>query len=90
MLNVALSTRTQLILKGSYACIIIIWHEYLQHRKSTDCSRDGTRNLRLTKQVRFSKAAFTPRLSASSVERRANQRLHLGRDEVSDWLDDRC
>ncbi|GFT11669.1 transposable element Tcb2 transposase [Trichonephila clavipes] len=27
------------------------------------------------------------RLSASSVERQANQRLHLGQDEVSDWLD---
>ncbi|GFV20548.1 hypothetical protein TNCV_4143091 [Trichonephila clavipes] len=35
------------------------------------------------------KAAFTPRLSASSVERLANQRLHLARDEVSDWLDAR-
>ncbi|GFX77991.1 hypothetical protein TNCV_971461 [Trichonephila clavipes] len=33
------------------------------------------------------KAAFTPRLSASSVERRANQRLLLARDEVFDWLD---
>ncbi|GFT40011.1 hypothetical protein TNCV_12491 [Trichonephila clavipes] len=33
------------------------------------------------------KAAFTPRLSASSVERLANQRLHIARDEVSDWLD---
>ncbi|GFW98986.1 hypothetical protein TNCV_1782051 [Trichonephila clavipes] len=32
-------------------------------------------------------AAFTPRLSASNVKRRANQRLNLGRDEVSDWLD---
>ncbi|GFT60880.1 hypothetical protein TNCV_3616051 [Trichonephila clavipes] len=27
------------------------------------------------------------RHSASSVERLANQRLHLRRDEVSDWLD---
>ncbi|GFW71725.1 hypothetical protein TNCV_219391 [Trichonephila clavipes] len=35
-------------------------------------------------------AAFTPRQSASSVERLANQRLHLGRDEVSDWLDSQC
>ncbi|GFX33409.1 hypothetical protein TNCV_4122431 [Trichonephila clavipes] len=33
------------------------------------------------------KAAFTPRLSTSSVESLANQRLHLARDEVSDWLD---
>ncbi|GFU19511.1 RNase H domain-containing protein [Trichonephila clavipes] len=33
----------------------------------------------------ISKSAFTPRLSASSVERLANQRL--ARDEVSDWLD---
>ncbi|GFX83776.1 ion transport peptide-like [Trichonephila clavipes] len=29
------------------------------------------------------------RLSASSVKRLANQRLHLGRNEVSDWLDAR-
>ncbi|GFU86278.1 uncharacterized protein TNCV_369341 [Trichonephila clavipes] len=36
-----------------------------------------------------SKAEFTPRLSASSVRRLANQRLHLGRNEVSDWLDAR-
>ncbi|GFV10758.1 hypothetical protein TNCV_1755961 [Trichonephila clavipes] len=36
-----------------------------------------------------SKAAFTPRLSVSSVERLANQRLHLARNEVSDWLDAR-
>ncbi|GFT33089.1 hypothetical protein TNCV_4368101 [Trichonephila clavipes] len=36
-----------------------------------------------------SKAEFTPRLSASSVKRLANQRLHLGRNEVSDWLDAR-
>ncbi|GFY15310.1 hypothetical protein TNCV_1571211 [Trichonephila clavipes] len=34
-------------------------------------------------------AEFTPRLSASSVKRLANQRLHLGRNEVSDWLDAR-
>ncbi|GFX59549.1 hypothetical protein TNCV_2034771 [Trichonephila clavipes] len=33
------------------------------------------------------KAAFTPRQLASSIERRTNQRLHLARDEVSDWLD---
>ncbi|GFV92048.1 hypothetical protein TNCV_1894841 [Trichonephila clavipes] len=33
------------------------------------------------------KTAFTPRQSASSFERLANQMLHLGRDEVSDWLD---
>ncbi|GFT06755.1 hypothetical protein TNCV_643101 [Trichonephila clavipes] len=33
------------------------------------------------------KAKFTPKLSASSVERLASQRLHLGRDKVSDWLD---
>ncbi|GFY19113.1 hypothetical protein TNCV_4224771 [Trichonephila clavipes] len=33
------------------------------------------------------KAEFTQRMSASSVERLANQRLHLVRDEVSDWLD---
>ncbi|GFY34863.1 hypothetical protein TNCV_154361 [Trichonephila clavipes] len=32
------------------------------------------------------KAAFTPRQSASSIERIANQRLRLTRDEVSDWL----
>ncbi|GFV30533.1 hypothetical protein TNCV_3348271 [Trichonephila clavipes] len=31
--------------------------------------------------------AFTPRQPASSVERLANQRLHLGRNEVSDWID---
>ncbi|GFW46261.1 hypothetical protein TNCV_2813561 [Trichonephila clavipes] len=31
--------------------------------------------------------AFTPRLSASSIKRLANQRLHFARDEVSDWLD---
>ncbi|GFU84507.1 hypothetical protein TNCV_1818391 [Trichonephila clavipes] len=37
--------------------------------------------------VHSPKAEFTPRLSASSVERLANQRLRLGRDEVSDWLD---
>ncbi|GFS50151.1 hypothetical protein TNCV_2801 [Trichonephila clavipes] len=37
----------------------------------------------------ISKAEFTQRLSASSVERLANQRLHLGRDEVSDLLDTR-
>ncbi|GFV44633.1 hypothetical protein TNCV_1701931 [Trichonephila clavipes] len=35
----------------------------------------------------YSKATFTPRLSASSVECLANERLHLARDEVSDWLD---
>ncbi|GFX75283.1 hypothetical protein TNCV_3043051 [Trichonephila clavipes] len=35
------------------------------------------------------KAEFTPRLSASSVKRLANQRLHLGRNEASDWLDAR-
>ncbi|GFX48903.1 HTH_38 domain-containing protein [Trichonephila clavipes] len=35
------------------------------------------------------KAEFTPRLSASSVKRLANQRLHLGRNEVSDSLDAR-
>ncbi|GFW03274.1 hypothetical protein TNCV_463881 [Trichonephila clavipes] len=35
------------------------------------------------------KAEFTPRQSASSVKRLANQRLHLGRNEVSDWLDAR-
>ncbi|GFX62663.1 uncharacterized protein TNCV_4868231 [Trichonephila clavipes] len=29
-------------------------------------------------------------LSASSVERLANQRLYLGRDEVSDWLYAQC
>ncbi|GFS54596.1 uncharacterized protein TNCV_2749061 [Trichonephila clavipes] len=29
---------------------------------------------------------FTIKLSASSIERRANQRPHLARDEVSDWL----
>ncbi|GFS63263.1 hypothetical protein TNCV_1496691 [Trichonephila clavipes] len=28
-------------------------------------------------------------LSASSVKRLASQRLHLGRNEVSDWLDAR-
>ncbi|GFU41065.1 hypothetical protein TNCV_2973131 [Trichonephila clavipes] len=33
------------------------------------------------------KAAFTPRKSASSIKRLANQKLYLGRDEVSDWLD---
>ncbi|GFT47318.1 hypothetical protein TNCV_3749061 [Trichonephila clavipes] len=32
------------------------------------------------------KAEFTPRLSASSVERLANQKLHLGQNEVSDSL----
>ncbi|GFW62941.1 c2H2-type domain-containing protein [Trichonephila clavipes] len=32
---------------------------------------------------------FTSRLSASSVKRLANPRLHLGRNEVSDWLDAR-
>ncbi|GFU70647.1 hypothetical protein TNCV_528001 [Trichonephila clavipes] len=32
--------------------------------------------------------AFTPRQSASSVDRLANQRLHLARYEVSDWLND--
>ncbi|GFW04528.1 death-associated protein kinase 1 [Trichonephila clavipes] len=32
-------------------------------------------------------AEFTPRLSASSVKRLANQRLHLGRNEASDWRD---
>ncbi|GFX57348.1 nibrin [Trichonephila clavipes] len=37
----------------------------------------------------ISSAEFTPRLSASSVNRLANQRLQLGRDEVSDWLDAR-
>ncbi|GFX23846.1 hypothetical protein TNCV_1788771 [Trichonephila clavipes] len=37
-----------------------------------------------------SKAAFTPRQSASRVERLANQRLHLARDKVSDWLDAQC
>ncbi|GFV19437.1 hypothetical protein TNCV_3663701 [Trichonephila clavipes] len=35
------------------------------------------------------KATITPRLSTSSVKRLANQKLHLGRDEVSDWLDAR-
>ncbi|GFW90360.1 hypothetical protein TNCV_2122231 [Trichonephila clavipes] len=35
----------------------------------------------------FNKAAFTPRLSASSVERLANQGFHLVPDEVLDWLD---
>ncbi|GFU04739.1 hypothetical protein TNCV_4377671 [Trichonephila clavipes] len=35
----------------------------------------------------FSKAAFTQRQPASSVERLANQRVHLARDEVSDWVD---
>ncbi|GFX04542.1 hypothetical protein TNCV_900701 [Trichonephila clavipes] len=39
--------------------------------------------------VQDSKAEFTPRLSASSVKRLANQRLHLGQNEVSDWLDAR-
>ncbi|GFU03794.1 hypothetical protein TNCV_1473861 [Trichonephila clavipes] len=37
--------------------------------------------------VHSPKAEFTPSLSASSVERLANQRLHLALDEVSDWLD---
>ncbi|GFX86370.1 uncharacterized protein TNCV_2562591 [Trichonephila clavipes] len=32
-------------------------------------------------------AAFTPRQPTSSVESLTNQRLHLGRDEVSDWQD---
>ncbi|GFX16801.1 hypothetical protein TNCV_2517811 [Trichonephila clavipes] len=42
------------------------------HRRSQKCFK--------------SKAEFTPRLSASSVERRADQRPYLARDEVSDWL----
>ncbi|GFU68453.1 hypothetical protein TNCV_3869451 [Trichonephila clavipes] len=46
------------------------------------------RILQITK-VSNSKAEFTPRLSASSIKRLANQRLHLGRNEVSDWLDAR-
>ncbi|PRD32236.1 UNVERIFIED_CONTAM: hypothetical protein NCL1_21116 [Trichonephila clavipes] len=33
------------------------------------------------------RAAFTPRQPTSSVESLTNQRLHLGRDEVSDWQD---
>ncbi|GFT73339.1 uncharacterized protein TNCV_4009531 [Trichonephila clavipes] len=43
------------------------------------------------KQFKFDqrsyKATFTPRQSASSIERLTNQRLHFGRDEVCDWLD---
>ncbi|GFV61118.1 piggyBac transposable element-derived protein 4 [Trichonephila clavipes] len=35
-------------------------------------------------------ASFTSRQSASSIERLANQRLHLARDEVSDSLDADC
>ncbi|GFW47730.1 hypothetical protein TNCV_2829201 [Trichonephila clavipes] len=37
--------------------------------------------------TRRTNAAFTPRQPASSVERLANYRLYLARDEVSDWLD---
>ncbi|GFU15307.1 hypothetical protein TNCV_954571 [Trichonephila clavipes] len=33
------------------------------------------------------KDTFSLRQSASRVERLANQRLYLGQDEVSDWLD---
>ncbi|GFU56134.1 hypothetical protein TNCV_711961 [Trichonephila clavipes] len=36
------------------------------------------------------KAAFTPRQSASGVERLANQRLLFARDTVFDWLDANC
>ncbi|GFX45010.1 60S ribosomal protein L6 [Trichonephila clavipes] len=41
-------------------------------------------------QISENLIAFTPRQPVSSVERLANQRLHLARDEVSDWLDAQC
>ncbi|GFU37385.1 hypothetical protein TNCV_4273581 [Trichonephila clavipes] len=54
---------------------------------SFDCrwrERETLHERRATKQHG---AEVAPRLSASNVERLANQRLHLGRDEVSDSLD---
>ncbi|GFW60761.1 hypothetical protein TNCV_571071 [Trichonephila clavipes] len=38
------------------------------------------------RRVGDTKDAFTSRQSESSVERLANQRLHIARDKVSDWV----
>ncbi|GFT29880.1 hypothetical protein TNCV_4892541 [Trichonephila clavipes] len=50
-----------------------------------DCSRGGVR--KTNRHSAGLQAAFTPRQSAWRVERLANQRLHLARDKVSEWLD---
>ncbi|GFU77450.1 hypothetical protein TNCV_3498231 [Trichonephila clavipes] len=84
------------MLRGGHGSLVGLWSRTRGRRvavvQGTNSEYAGLEFVTLTTrlprpQKGCFKAAFTPRLSASSVERLANQKFHFARDEVSDWLD---
>ncbi|GFT26488.1 hypothetical protein TNCV_3603411 [Trichonephila clavipes] len=57
---------------------------------STPCPRENGVFTQINSCITFLQNLSHIHTKAANVERLANQRLHLGQDKVSDWLDARC